>query len=123
MEAGSSKKIRLPKGLLYALLGFFILSAVPSSSGERTLTRTEQLVDARANKSSFSFAKFYSPVWSVSVFSKQAFLAGLFSYSCSVQVRLENRAEQVLKFTQIGINRLAYLLLRSDEEFSISNQG
>jgi hypothetical protein len=123
MKNQSRIKFRLPKGLLYALLSFFIFSAVPSSGAERTSIRTEQLVEARGSQSHISSAKFYSPVRKVAGFSKTNFLSALLSYSCSVEVRLENQDVQVLNFSPNNITQILYPLLYTDEEYSTSHLG
>ena len=124
MKNHSSIKFRLPKGLLYALLGFFIFSAVPSSSSsERAPVKTEQRDVARSSSRSFSLIKFYSSVSSTKLHSDEAFLSSLLSQTTSINVRFKNQINQALMFKPIGIVLISLFHSRIDEYSSISNNG
>ena len=121
MKNKSTIKFRLPKGLLYALLGFFIFSAVPSnSSNERTPVKTEQRDASRSSSNSFSLIKFYSSVNSAASFHfDQEFLSSLRSHTESLKIRFKNQTDQTLMFKPIGIILVSLFHSRFDEYYSI----
>src|SRR5258707_3526096 len=106
----------LPKGFLYALLGFFILSAAPLfNNKERALIRIEQRDASRSARPYFSFSKSNSPVRGVNRFLDQEFLPSLFSHSRSFYTTFKDQTDQVLMFAPIGITLIASFLPRSSE--------
>ena len=119
-----SIKFRLPKGLLYVLLGFFIFSAVPStSSNERSPVKTEQRDVARSSSRSTRLIKFYSSVNSVKRHFDQSLLSYSLFHTASLSTRLKNQSNRMLMFKPIGVILVSSLHSHSDEYFSISNHG
>src|SRR5947207_1615468 len=101
MKNGLKIEFLLPKGFLYALFGFFILSAAPlSPSKEQALIRIELRDSERSARPYFSFTKSYL-VKEINCLPNQEFLSSLLSQSLSFCISFKGQNDQVLMFTPI----------------------
>src|SRR5216684_1413613 len=112
MKNGLTTKFLLPKGFLYALLGFFILTAAPLFTNKnRALIRIEQRDATRSAGHYFSFTKSNSLAKGVNHLLDQEFLlSSLLSHSHSSYISFKDQTDQVLMFAPIGITLIVNFL-------------